>query len=107
MGHSKLVTSTLSAAISLVMATGSRAAGPASDNAADPSYSAGWATGTDGGTGFGAWTLAPVATPPQFSYFIGSSASNGAAPPSGSIDSAGKSWGLANAIADACRASRQ
>jgi MYXO-CTERM domain-containing protein len=89
------------------MASGSWAASPASDNAADPAYSAGWSTGTNGGTGFGAWSMAPVGSPPQFSYFIGSSASNGAAPPSGNIDSAGKSWGLANAIADGCRASRQ
>jgi hypothetical protein len=107
MGHSRLVTSTLFAAILLGMATGSRAVSPAADNAADPAYGAGWATGTNGGTGFGAWSMAPVGSPPQFSYFVGSSASNGAAPPSGGIDGSAKSWGLANAIADACRASRQ
>lgn len=101
------ITWTLIAGISLGVALRAHGASVASDNAADPAYNSGWIAGTNGGTGFAAWSLLPAGSPPQFSYFIGSSAGNGAAPPSGSIDSSGKSWGLANAIADGGEASRK
>jgi hypothetical protein len=101
------ITWTLIAGISLGVALRAQGANFGSDNAADPAYNSGWVTGTNGGMGFAAWSLLPVGSPPQFSYFVGSSASNGATPPSGNTDTAGKSWGLANAIADGCEASRK
>ena len=106
MNSSTRVAWTLFAGISLGLAVSAKGANLASDNAADPAYNAGWIAGANGGTGFGAWSMLPVGTPPQFSYFVGSSAANGATPPSGSIDVAGKSWGLSNAIPDFCKATR-
>ena len=106
MNNRGLMVWTLFACASVGAARGARAANLASDNAADPAYNAGWTTGANGGSGFGAWSLSPVGSPPQFSYYIGSSASNGAAPPSGNVDASGKSWGLSNSIADACDATR-
>lgn len=45
-------------ALTCISAIGAQAALLASDNASDPAYSSGFATGTNGGTGFGAWTIA-------------------------------------------------
>ncbi len=67
----------------------------AADDASDPSYTGGWATGSNGGTGFGPWTLtgSGVLGSTTNGYFIGSSLNNasGAGP---GIDVAGKSWGI-------------
>src|SRR5437660_1582259 len=98
---------TLLVGMSLGVALRGQAANIATDNASDPAYNSGWTAGTNGGSGFAAWSMLPVGSPPQFSYFVGSSLTNGAAPPSGGIDTAGKSWGLANAIADTAAASRK
>ena len=72
---------------------------PASDSANDSAYSGGWATGSNGGSGFGAWDLGTSITASNShpadhnGFFIGSSTSNGVAP-SGDIDTSGKSWGM-------------
>ncbi len=66
-----------------------------SDNAADAAYSGGWASGSNGGTGFGPWTLTGtgVLGSNTNGYFIGSSTNNaGKAAPG--IDVSGKSWGI-------------
>jgi len=60
------------------------------DAASNSVYNAGWTNGTDGGYGFGAWTLSSGA---NFGYFVGSSTENGTAP-SGGIDTGGEAWGL-------------
>lgn len=60
------------------------------DAASNSVYNAGWTNGTDGGYGFGAWTLNAAA---NAGYFVGSSTENGT-PPSGGIDTTGESWGL-------------
>jgi hypothetical protein len=79
------------AAASLMIGLPARAAVNASDNAADPAYSSGWTTGTNGGNGFGAWK---VALDSGTGATIASSSINGASPPSGNIDVGGVSWGL-------------
>ena len=43
-----------------LLATVGFAAQNANDNSGDPAYQSGWVTGTNGGTGFGAWTLSPI-----------------------------------------------
>jgi hypothetical protein len=70
------------------------AANPASDNAADIAYSGGWSSGSNGGIGFGPWDLGvSINDPNRDGFLIGSSSSNGN-PPSGNIDTSGKSWGM-------------
>jgi hypothetical protein len=67
----------------------------AADSADDSAYDSGWANGSNGGYGFGAWSLSTsIADTDRNGHFIGSSANNGVAPPSGNIDTAGRSWGL-------------
>lgn len=72
-----------------------QAANMASDNATDPAYDNGWQTGDNGGSGFGAWTIATTSSnPDRNGAFVGSSANNGDPAPSGNIDVSGESWGL-------------
>lgn len=78
-----------------IMACTVEAANVASDNATDPAYDNGWQTGDNGGSGFGAWTIATVSSnPDRNGAYVGSSANNGDLAPSGNIDVDGESWGL-------------
>lgn len=70
---------------------GSATTAQATDNAADLAYSSGWATGSNGGQGMGAWTLTGAGA--NGGFFIGSSVSNAWGTASG-IDTYGKSFGL-------------
>jgi hypothetical protein len=81
----------LAAASLLATTLTASAASTASDNAADPAYSAGWTTGTNGGIGFEPWT---VGLDTGTGAVVASSSINGASPPSGNIDVGGVSWGL-------------
>ncbi len=66
----------------------------ASDSAADSAYDSGWVDGSNGGTGFGPWSLnVSIQDGDRNGFFMGSSANNGSAP-SGNIDTAGRSWGM-------------
>ena len=80
----------------LLCARFATAASTASDNAAAAIYGTnGWTTGTNGGTGFGAWTI--VGDPSGGGEFIGTSGNNGSANPNGgggNIDSSGVSFGM-------------
>lgn len=65
------------------------------DNAADPAYSGGWPGGSNGGRGYGPWTLT-ASSPIQGAgdgFFIGFSTNNGGFASPG-IDVNGKSWGI-------------
>jgi len=62
----------------------------AEDDAADAVYDDGWATGDNGGSGFGDWAIDASGTGGQF---MGSSAGN-AGGASGDIDTGGRAWGL-------------
>jgi len=53
------------------------AAASAADDASDAVYGDGWATGDNGGSGFGAWTLTAVNPPASSGHFIGTSVQNG------------------------------
>ncbi len=84
--------------ISLLGATVGANARPvvASDNASNLPYADQWQTGDNGGTGFGAWTLASV---DNAGFFIGTSNGNGnnnggGGQPTLGIDTAGLSFGL-------------
>lgn len=77
----------------------------ASDNAADSAYNDSWATGDNGGSGFGAWALNSSAPTTGFAgFFIESSTLGG----SGDINTGGESFGMAanptGAFATATRA---
>jgi GH15 family glucan-1,4-alpha-glucosidase len=67
----------------------------AADDASDPAYSGGWTNGSNGGVGFGPWTLTASGVMGSSSngYLLGASTTNafGASP---GIDAAGKSWGI-------------
>ena len=79
-------------------AVSTRAATLATDNAANTAYANGWLTGTNGGTGFGAWTI--VADPAGGGEFIGNSGNNGAGNPNGNggnINTTGASFGMYSA----------
>ncbi len=70
-------------------------------------YPLGWEAAGGKGVGFSAWSFTdsdPARTKALFG--IGSSASNGTKPPSGGIDSAGKSWMMYAAPGEECSASR-
>ena len=64
------ITWTLIVGMSLSVSLRAHGANIASDNAADAAYNSGWVSGANGGSGFAAWSLLPVGTPPQFSYII-------------------------------------
>jgi hypothetical protein len=85
-------------AISVMSSTAS-AAVLGMDNAADPAYSGGWNSGSNGGFGLGAWTLNPSPNTTQAGFFIGDSTDNGgggSGNPGSSlgINSSGKAFGL-------------
>jgi hypothetical protein len=83
----------LCAAAVLAAASGARAASIAFDNASDAAYNSGWGNGSNGGSGFGAWTL-QAAGGSFGGHFIGSSSDN-AGGSSGNINTSGnKSWGM-------------
>ena len=86
----KFIPGILSLSITVAVAD---AAAPASDKASNSPYEPGntWADGQNGGTGFGAWALTSGT---NSGFFMGTSSSNGAMPPSGNIDTAGESWGM-------------
>ncbi len=79
----------------MLLAAQSQTATQALDNAADPAYSGGWTNGSDGGAGFGPWTLtgSGVLGSNTNGYFVGTSTNNAFGTPPG-IDTAGKSWGI-------------
>ncbi|MEY2485831.1 MAG: hypothetical protein QOH39_1479 [Verrucomicrobiota bacterium] len=82
------------------------AAAPASDQASNSPYEPGntWVNGQNGGTGFGAWVLTSGT---NSGFLMGTSSSNGAMPPSGNIDTAGKSWEMFASSGDTASAVRQ
>ncbi|MGA2603464.1 MAG: hypothetical protein ABSG14_04480 [Verrucomicrobiia bacterium] len=64
------------------------------DNTAQPAYSGGWTNGSNGGTGFGPWTLTTtIANINSNGFFIGSSTNNALGTSPG-IDVSGNSWGV-------------
>ncbi|HKQ49005.1 MAG TPA: hypothetical protein VJZ71_13115 [Phycisphaerae bacterium] len=65
-----------------------------SDSAADVAYNGGWTAGSNGGTGFGAWSFVTNAGGNKGS-FVASSANNGDGDgnSSGDINTAGRAWG--------------
>ncbi len=75
------------------------AAGFGSDSADDPAYSGGWTNGSNGGSGFGPWTVGGIDDnndgTNNAGVFIGSSANNGDGDTNsdGDIDSSGDAWG--------------
>jgi len=81
------------------------AASPASDQASNTPYEPGntWVNAQNGGTGFGAWVLTNGT---NSGFFMDTSSSNGAMPPSGNIDTAGKSWGMFASSLDTASAVR-
>jgi uncharacterized repeat protein (TIGR03803 family) len=83
-------------AITIVHVTG------AADDASEAAYSGGWTTGSNGGWGFGPWTLTATSTNAgNDGFFVGTSISNAFVTSPG-IDVGGKSWGLyANTSNDA------
>jgi hypothetical protein len=107
-GHpgAKVCLSICAALVVVVASTRSPAANLAADNAADNAYNTGWVTGTNGGSGFAPWSITN-ANPGDMGVVIRSSATNGAAPPSGNIDVAGKSFGLYSHVPDFIIASRK
>jgi hypothetical protein len=86
----KFVLGVLLLGITVVVAN---AAAPASDKASNTPYEPGntWVNSQNGGTGFGAWVLTSGT---NSGFFMDTSSNNGAMPPSGNIDTAGKSWGM-------------
>jgi len=81
------------------------AANPASDQASNSPYEPGgtWVNTQNGGSGFGGWVLTSGT---NSGFSIGSSAGNGAMPPSGNIDTAGVSWGMFASNGDTASAIR-
>jgi hypothetical protein len=81
------------------------AAAPASDKASNSPYEPGntWVNGQNGGSGFGGWVLTSGTSS---GFFMGSSAGNGASPPSGNIDTAAVSWGMFASNGDTASAVR-
>jgi hypothetical protein len=81
------------------------AANPASDQASNSPYEPGgtWVNTQNGGSGFGGWVLTSGT---NSGFSIGSSAGNGAMPPSGNIDTAGVSWGMFASNGDTASAVR-
>ncbi|MGC9260592.1 MAG: PEP-CTERM sorting domain-containing protein [Phycisphaerae bacterium] len=93
---SSLLMAALASAGLLLCAQPSFAALIASDNAGNTAYNSGWANGSNGGTGFGSWSLS---TPSSSSYFFVQSSTVGNSS-GGEIDTnngAGQpvSWGMA------------
>ncbi len=66
----------------------------ASDNAADSAYNSGWVTGTNGGTGFGAWSVTP--------YTFGSASADTYMATNSFVDikTGGRAWGISNSVDD-------
>ncbi len=66
-----------------------------SDNANAATYDS-WASGDNGGTNFGTWTLSATGNVSQTGFFVGSSASNGDGDGNsdGDINVGGEAWGL-------------
>jgi len=64
-------------------------AASALDTADDPAYDSGWTNGSNGGYGFGPWSITINV---NGGTFIGSSANNAGG--SGDIDTGGESWGM-------------
>lgn len=56
----------------------------ANDDASESAYDDGWATGDDGGSGFGDWTLQKDGSDSQSGFFVGAS----------DINTADRSWGM-------------
>lgn len=63
-----------------------------SDNASQPAYSSGWTSGSNGGSGFGAWTL--INGPANSGFFIGNSNNNGSMGGPGINTGTGVAWGM-------------
>jgi glycosidase/PKD repeat protein len=66
----------------------------ATDNTADPAYSFGWSSGSNGGIGFDPWVLTKTSTDGNRNgFFLDLSTDNLPHVPPG-IDTSGKSWGI-------------
>ncbi|MGZ5504102.1 MAG: PEP-CTERM sorting domain-containing protein [Chthoniobacterales bacterium] len=111
-GSLRICAAAFAIAASFFVASSSRAATAASDNAADPAYNSGWANNSNGGTGWGTgWAFNNVAS----DYSIGSSTSNangdngnpgGGIAGDGDIDTSGKAWGLSGTAGNPATAIR-
>lgn len=89
----KQVVIVLSSLILAAMLIGkAQAASLASDAANDVAYDDGWATGDNGGTGFGPWTLGTIGSGGAAGHFIGDSSNNAGG--SGNINTGGEAFGL-------------
>ncbi len=92
------------AALSLALAAlHAQAAAPASDNASNPPYpTSGWVTGSNGGSGFGAWSLTTTAANiATGGFFLGDSAGNG-----GTGNIGNPAWGMYANSGDTALANR-
>ncbi len=85
--------------VMLLVAGSARGAAPASDDAGQSLYDAGWVSGHNGGTGLEAWQLSSV----DGGYFVASSTGNAGG--SEGIDTGGRAWGLwsTNGVTEAVR----
>lgn len=91
----------LSIWVPVFLSDGSAVAGyAASDNAADPAYGAGWADGSNGGSGWGGtWLLLHNGG----GFFVGNSAVNGRGDVNTPPGPAGRAWGISGSAANANR----
>jgi hypothetical protein len=94
--------------VSAVAFSSAWAASNAFDSAADPAYASGWTNGSNGGSGFGPWTI--TTNPPgttSAGSFIGDSTTLSPGNSGGNINTSGVSFGLFgynDAYANAIRA---
>ncbi len=72
--------------------TAANASTLATDNAANAAYTSGWANGSNGGSGFGAWALTNDGA--SSGSFIGDSTTLNAANTGANINTSGKSFGM-------------
>ncbi|MDW8263635.1 MAG: PEP-CTERM sorting domain-containing protein, partial [Phycisphaerales bacterium] len=72
------------------------AADNAYDAASNSAYTGGWSNGSNGGFGFGAWSLSPASNTGNAGFFIASSTENGDGDSNGDgdINTAGNAFGL-------------
>ena len=102
LGVSKLLALSALATVAIAgIGQTTRAALVASDNAGNSTYSSGWSTASNGGSGFGSWSLTPTGS--NAGFFISSSTDNdnGNSLPTGDTadintpdNSSGSAWGM-------------
>jgi hypothetical protein len=97
LGLSKILASSALTALAIAgTSQTTHAALVATDNAAASAYSGGWSNGSNGGSGFGEWSLSGSSTS---GFFVGSSTENDngnalLAGDTSDIDTAGNAWGM-------------